>query len=86
VARTETGAFLDGKTLKALGFIKSAVLRLSIIIDLLLRLSRAGRVKYHPKLIDVIQVVANVLGAVDPTAPGAECGRRRVRGPSVLRP
>src|SRR5439155_12249113 len=51
----------------ALGFIKTAVLRLSSIIDALLRLSRAGRVEYRPELVDVNQVVANVLGALDGT-------------------
>src|SRR5262249_22190950 len=72
--RAHVGAFLEGKTTKALGFIKSAVLRLRIIIDLSLRLSRTGRVKYHPKPIDVNQVVANALGA----------GYATVREPSAV--
>lgn len=62
-ARDRGQAILDGKMAKSIGFIQSAVLRLSGIIDALLRLSRVGRVEYRPEAVDVGQVVAGVVGA-----------------------
>lgn len=56
-------ALLGGKMAKSIGFIKAAVLRLSGIIDALLRLSRAGRVEYRREVIDVARVVGQVVGA-----------------------
>ena len=53
-------ALLGGKMDKALGFIRAAVLRLSGIIEALLRLSRAGRVEYRWEAVDVAAVVARV--------------------------
>ena len=58
---------LDGKMAKAVGFIQTAVLRLSGIIDALLRLSRVGRVEYRRETVDVGRVVAQVVGAAQGT-------------------
>jgi PAS domain S-box-containing protein len=60
-------AILDGKMAKSIGFIQSAVLRLSGIIDALLRLSRAGRVEYRREVVDLAGVVAQVVGAAQGT-------------------
>lgn len=65
--RDQGSALLDGKMTKALGFIQSAVLRLSGIIDALLRLSRVGRVEYRPEAVDVQKMVARVIGAMQGT-------------------
>jgi signal transduction histidine kinase len=55
-------------------FIQTAVTRLSNIIDALLRLSRAGRVEYHPRLVDLKSVVRRIVEAMRGTitARGAE--------------
>jgi signal transduction histidine kinase len=58
---------LNGKMAKSLGFIQSAVLRLSSIIDALLRLSRAGRVEYRKEFMDVSQLVNQVVKATQGT-------------------
>ena len=58
---------LDGKMAKSVTFIKTAVLRLSGIIDALLRLSRAGRVEYRREAVDVVRVVAQVIDAAQGT-------------------
>jgi signal transduction histidine kinase/CHASE3 domain sensor protein len=57
-------ALLNGNMTKALGFIQTAVLRLSTIIDALLRLSRAGRVKYQWQWVDVGQMVVRVVDSM----------------------
>lgn len=58
---------LDGKMATSVGFIQTAVLRLSGIIDALLRLSRVGRVEYQWEAIDVGRVVARVVDAAHGT-------------------
>jgi PAS domain S-box-containing protein len=58
---------LDGKVAKSVGFIQTAVTRLSNIIDALLRLSRAGRVDYRWETVDVSQVVTQVVRAAQVT-------------------
>jgi signal transduction histidine kinase len=58
---------LDGKMARSIGFIQSAVLRLSGIIDALLRLSRAGRVEYRREAVDTSGIVAQVVGAAQGT-------------------
>jgi PAS domain S-box-containing protein len=58
---------LDGKMAKSVGFIQSAVLRLSGIIDALLRLSRAGRVEYRWETVEVGEVVRQVVAAAQGT-------------------
>jgi PAS domain S-box-containing protein len=71
-------ALLKGKMAKSLGFIQTAVLRLSGIIDALLRLSRAGRIEYRWELVDVAGLVERVIGATQGTI--AERGVRVTRG------
>ncbi len=58
---------LGGKMAKSIGFIQTAVLRLSAIIDALLRLSRAGRVEYRLEVVDLPRVVARVVAAAQVT-------------------
>lgn len=65
--RDRAQSFLGGKMAKSLGFIRSAVLRLSGIIDALLRLSRAGRVEYRREAVDVARLVARVVSAAQGT-------------------
>ena len=45
-------------------YIQTAVTRLSSIIDALLRLSRAGRVEYHPKMVDLKPVIQRIVAAM----------------------
>ena len=49
---------------ESVGFIQSAVTRLSGIIDALLRLSRVGRVEYHPQVVAVQPIVSRVVAAL----------------------
>jgi signal transduction histidine kinase len=49
---------------ESIGFIQSAVTRLSGIIDALLRLSRAGKVEYRRQLVEVSPIVARVISAL----------------------
>jgi len=60
-------ALLDGKMAKSVGFIQSAVMRLSGIIDALLRLSRVGRVEYRRETVDVSRVIARVFESMQGT-------------------
>ena len=61
------GVFIDRDMKESLSYIEAAVARLSRIIDALLRLSRAGRVEYHPKLVDLNEVVGRVVDALHGT-------------------
>lgn len=63
-ARDRGRAILDGKTAKSIRFIQTAVLRLSNIIDALLRLSRAGRVEYRWEQVDVAGVASRVVSSL----------------------
>lgn len=67
-------ALADRDMSESIHFIQTAVTRLSSIIDALLRLSRAGRVEYHPKLVDLKPVIRRITeamkGSID--AHGAE--------------
>lgn len=65
--RDPAEALLGGKMTQALGFIRAAVLRLSGIIEALLRLSRAGRVEYRSEVVDVAAVVARVVASLHGT-------------------
>jgi PAS domain S-box-containing protein len=65
--RTRGKTLLEGKMAKSLGFIKSAVMRLSGIIDALLRLSRAGRVEYHMDHIDLNSLLSTIVDASQTT-------------------
>jgi PAS domain S-box-containing protein len=60
-------ALLSGKMARSVGFIQTAVLRLSGIIDALLRLSRVGRVEYRREVVDLARVVGQVVGALQAT-------------------
>ena len=55
---------------ESVGFIRSAVTRLGAIIDALLRLSRAGRVEYHPQVVDATPIVDRVVAALRGTIDG----------------
>jgi len=49
---------------ESIHFIQTAVTRLSSIIDALLRLSRAGRVEYHPQMVDLKPIVHRITEAM----------------------
>ena len=53
---------------ESVGFVRTAVGRLSRIIDALLRLSRAGRVEYRPQVVDVGAVARRVVSTLHQTA------------------
>jgi PAS domain S-box-containing protein len=59
---------IEGTMLESISFIRTAVGRLSRIIDALLRLSRAGRVVYQPQMLDVTAVVRRVVDSLRRTA------------------
>ncbi|OWK35485.1 CHASE3 domain-containing protein [Fimbriiglobus ruber] len=65
--RNRGRALLNGNMTQSIGFIQTAVMRLSGIIDALLRLSRAGRIEYRRESVDMGRVVAQVLGAAHGT-------------------
>jgi signal transduction histidine kinase len=66
-ARRRALALLDRSMGESVRFIQTAVLRLSAIIDALLRLSRAGRVEYHLDTVDVPATVRRVVEALRAT-------------------
>jgi len=53
---------------KSLGFIQSAVLRLSGVIDAILRLSRAGRLEYERQELDATALARRVADSMHATA------------------
>ncbi len=55
---------IETEMAESIGFIQTAVTRLSSIIDALLRLSRAGRVEYRKQPVDVGEVVRRVVSAL----------------------
>lgn len=59
--------WLDGDMAESMRFIQTGVLRLSQIIDALLRLSRAGRVEYRPARVDANQVIRRVIDSLRST-------------------
>jgi signal transduction histidine kinase len=65
--RSQGHELLDGKMAKSIRFIQAAVVRLSTIIDALLRLSRAGRVEYRWETVDVSEIVGRVIAAAQAT-------------------
>jgi signal transduction histidine kinase len=65
--RARAKVVLEGKMAKSLGFIKTSVMRLSGIIDALLRLSRAGRVEYHLERIDLNRIVSTIVDSIQAT-------------------
>ncbi len=62
--RRQTRSLIQVEMGESVGFIQSAVTRLSAIIDALLRLSRAGRVEYRPQVVAVKPAVARVVAAL----------------------
>lgn len=52
---------LEGDIAESIRFIRTAVTRLSGMIDALLRLSRAGRVEYEPREVDVRAIVVRTV-------------------------
>jgi PAS domain S-box-containing protein len=73
-ARQRVLDLVDKDIAESVRYIRTAVTRLSAIIDALLRLSRVGRVVYQPQAVDVNRVVARVLEAMRVTiqARGAD--------------
>lgn len=63
-------AIVEKDVPEALYFIKTAVARLSAIIDALLRLSRVGRVEYRNQPVNVAEIVKRVVEALDNTIEG----------------
>lgn len=57
-------ALVERDVTESIHYIQTAVIRLSGIIDALLRLSRAGRVEYLPKLVELAPVVARIVAAM----------------------
>ncbi len=72
-------AILDREVTDSIHFIQTAVSRLSVIIDALLRLSRAGRVEYRWQPVDVGATVRRVVEALGSTI--AERGAKVAAGP-----
>ncbi len=63
-AREQAKSLVERDVAESVRYIQTAVTRLSGIIDALLRLSRAGRVEYHPKLVELAPVVARIVAAM----------------------
>lgn len=55
---------VDSEMAESIHFIQTAVLRLSTIIDALLRLSRAGRVEYDCQAVEVAPIVGRIVEAM----------------------
>ena len=62
--RRRARALIEIDMAESIGFIQTAVSRLSGIIDGLLRLSRAGKVDYRMQAVDAVPLVARVVGAL----------------------
>jgi PAS domain S-box-containing protein len=65
--RERAADVVDGGMRESIDFIRTAVSRLSRIIDALLRLSRAGRVTYQRQVLDVDLIVRRVVDALHGT-------------------
>jgi len=74
VERQRAHALVERDMTESVHYIRTAVTRLSGIIDALLRLSRAGRVEYHPQLVELKPVILRIVEAMRSTiaARGAE--------------
>ena len=62
--RQQARAMIESDMAESIGFIQTAVTRLSGIIDGLLRLSRAGQVEYRTQAVDLDPVVARIVAAL----------------------
>jgi signal transduction histidine kinase len=69
-------AIIEGEMAESLQFIQNAVSHLSKIIDALLRLSRAGRVVYQVRRVNLNEMVARIVDALGATV--------RSRGAKVI--
>ncbi len=71
-------ALVDGDVAESIRYINQAVLRLSGIIDSLLRLSRAGRVEYQAQEVDVNAMLPRLLdsmrGTIAERGAAVHCG------------
>ena len=65
--RTRGLALLNGDMTESIHFIQAGVVRLSSIIDSLLRLSRVGRVEYRLQRVDLNAVVARIVDSMQST-------------------
>jgi PAS domain S-box-containing protein len=68
--RRQAGELIEGGMLESTNFIRTAVGRLSRIIDALLRLSRAGRVVYRTQVLDMGALARRVVDALHGTIEG----------------
>ncbi len=62
--RERTRQVVERDITESVQYIQTAVTRLSSIIDALLRLSRAGRVEYQPKLVEVEPIILRIVEAM----------------------
>jgi len=62
--RTSASEILDSNVAESIRYMQVSVLHLSRIIDALLRLSRAGRVVYHPTCVDATALVKRVAESI----------------------
>jgi signal transduction histidine kinase len=63
-ARTRALKLIERDVSESIHYIQTAVVRLSGIIDALLRLSRAGRVEYRPEMIELGPVIERIRTAL----------------------
>jgi signal transduction histidine kinase len=77
-ARKQAREMIEHDISEPIHFIQTAVTRLSVIIDALLRLSRAGRVEYQPELVDLSRIIARIVEAMNDTITR--------RGVTLIRP
>jgi PAS domain S-box-containing protein len=68
--RRQAEEMIEGGMLESTNFIRTAVGRLSRIIDALLRLSRAGRVVYQTQVLDMGALARRVVDALHATIEG----------------
>lgn len=62
--RTRGRQLIDRDISESIRYIQTAVMRLSTIIDALLRLSRAGRVEYRPQAVEIGPLVRRIVDAL----------------------
>ncbi len=81
LVRNQATNLIKTEMAESIGFIQTAVTRLSSIIDALLRLSRAGRVEYRRQSVEVRpivdRVVAALRGSIIERQATVEIGERR---------
>jgi signal transduction histidine kinase len=65
--RARGAAIIDGEMAESVQYIQTAVSHLSKIIDALLRLSRAGRIVYQERRVDLNEMVARIVDTLSAT-------------------